>query len=299
MTEWTPTRRNMIKLAASAGAITGAFATTGRIAHADNHAATPLNGTVTIHKLGAITLHSYTAPEASAMVNTHIVETANTLHVIDAQFIQSFAVEARAYADSLGKPIAGVYLSHSHPDHLLGAAQFADTSFVTSAAVRADVDKNQDMYRNRKEQLSDTTDLYLPAGTLSAGAAEWDGVNVIITEVNDAEAAVTLTFAFPDAGLVIAQDLLYASAHAFPLGNAENWITALRSIAATDGLKVIGAGHGLPASPGAIDDAIAYLSFQQQTFAASADAETAINALSAAYPNYGGKDLLNFVNFRY
>lgn len=299
MSELSLNRRSMIKLAASAGAISGAFASTGRIALADDSAVTPLSGTVTIHKLGPITLHSYTAPEASAMVNTHIVETANALHVIDAQFLQGFASEARGYADSLGKPIANVYLSHSHPDHLLGAAQFSDVDFVTSAAVRADVDKNQGMYQRRKEQLGDTTELYLPTGSLEVGVGDWDGVEVLISEVNDAEAAVTLTFGFPEAGLVIAQDLLYANAHAFPLGNAENWIAALQSIAATDGLKVVGAGHGLPASPGAIDDAIGYLSFQQETLADSADAKTAIDALSKAYPNYGGRDLLSFVNFRY
>ncbi|MEM6904308.1 MAG: hypothetical protein AAF568_00290, partial [Pseudomonadota bacterium] len=108
-----------------------------------------------------------------------------------------------------------------------------------------------------------------------------------------------LTFHFPEAGLMIAQDLLYANAHAFPLGNTPNWIAALEGIRDTDGLKVIGAGHGLPASPGAVDDAISYLRFQNEVIASSADAETAIAAITEAYPGYGGMDLLSFVNFRF
>ncbi|MEM6391081.1 MAG: hypothetical protein AAF825_14665, partial [Pseudomonadota bacterium] len=76
-------------------------------------------------------------------------------------------------------------------------------------------------------------------------------------------------------------------------------IAALEGIRDTEGLKVIGAGHGLPASPGAVDDAIAYLNFQNDVISNSADAETAIATLSEAYPGYGGVDLLGFVNFRF
>ncbi len=289
----------MIKMAAGVGAISTAFATTGRVAQAASHSVTPAAGMVTVHKLGAVTLHSYTASEASAMVNTHIVETANELHVIDAQFVQVFAAEARAYADSLGKPIAQLYLSHSHPDHILGASQFADVPFMTTDAVLADAKGSGDMYAGRKEQLGDTTEHYMPSGGLATGSATWDGVAVEIAEIKDAEAANTLTFHFPEAGLIIAQDLLYASAHAFPLGNTPNWIAALESIRTTESLKVIGAGHGLPASPGAVDDAISYLNFQNEVISNSADADTAIAALSEAYPGYGGLDLLSFINFRF
>ena len=295
----TINRRTMIQLAASAGAIGATFAGKGHIAQAASHATTPHQGMITIHKLGPITLHSYTAPEASALVNTHIVETDTALYIIDAQFLQNFAAEVRAYADSLGKPIAQLYLSHAHPDHLLGAAQFSDVPFVTSDAVRADADTNQEMYAGRKAQFGDTTELYLPTGGLTLGAQSWGTTDVVISEVLDAEAAATLTFTIPEAGLVIAQDLLYANAHAFPLGNAPNWIAALEDIAATDGVQVLGAGHGLPASPGAIDDAIAYLRFQQDVLNDSTDADAAIAALSEAYPNYGGKALLGFAAYRF
>jgi len=171
--------------------------------------------------------------------------------------------------------------------------------FVTSAGVLSDAEGSAGMYSGRKEQFGDTTELYLPAGSLAPGAMQWDGVDVTVAEVIDAEAAHTLTFHIPEAGLMIAQDLLYANAHAFPLANSPNWISALEDIRATEGLKVIGAGHGLPAAPGAVDNAISYLTFQNEVIASSADAETAIAALSEKYPGYGGKDLLKFVNYRF
>lgn len=299
MTQPNISRRNMIRLAAGFGAISTTFATTGLVARAASHAGAPMQGSVTIHKLGPVTLHSYMAPEASALVTTHIIETPNALHIIDAQFLQVFGAEARAYADSLGKPIAQLYLSHAHPDHILGAAQFADVPFVTSDAVRKDAEANADMFAGRKAQFDDTTELYLPDGGLGLGQTDWDGVEVRIAEVKDAEAPVTLTFHIPEAGLVIAQDLLYADAHAFPLGNTENWKAGLRAIGALEGLKVIGAGHGLPAAPGALDDAVAYLEFREEVIAASAGAEAAVAALSEAYPNYGAELILSFVGYRY
>lgn len=292
-------RREMIRLAAGVGAISASFATTGQIAHADSLSTTPMKGMITVHKLGPVTLHSYTAPDASAMVNTQIVETANALHIVDAQFLQGFASEARAYADSLGKPISQLYLSHSHPDHILGAAQFADVPFVTSAGVHADVVGSAGMYAGRKQQFGDTTELHMPEGSLMPGAMRWDGVDVTVAEVTDAEAAHTLTFHIPEAGLMIAQDLLYANAHAFPLGNSANWIAALEDIRAMEGLKVIAAGHGLPATPGAVDDALSYLKFQNDIISSSDDAETAIASITKKYPGYGARDFLKFVNYRF
>ena len=292
-------RRELIRLALGAGVVTTAFAGSGRIALAEKTMPSATKGLVTVHKLGPVTLHTYMAPEASALVTTHIVETPNELHVVDAQFLQEFASEARAYADGLGKPIRRVYLSHYHPDHILGGSQFADVEFVTSDAVRADVDANAKMYASRKEKFKDTTPFRSPQGGLSAGSDTWDGVGVEIAEVKDCEASNALTFHFPEAGLMIVQDLMYANAHAFPLGKHENWIAALGKIRGADGLKVIGAGHGLPTTAGAIDDAIAYLQFQAATVGESKDAATAIAALKKQYPGYGGAALLNFVNFLY
>lgn len=294
-------RRDLARLAVGAGVVTAAFATTGRVARADAHATTPARGIVTTHRLGAVTLHNYVAPEASSWVNTHVIETANELHVIDTQMIQGFAAEARAFVDSLGKPIRRVYLSHAHHDHLFGATQFADADFVTSDAVLEEANGFLDSggYAQRKSRLGDTTAVRMPDGGLATGTTTWDGVEIVISEVTDCEAKSALLFHVPEAGLMIAQDLLYASVHAFPTGNHPNWIAALRTLGATEGLRVVGAGHGLPAAPGAIDDAIAYLTFREEVIGASADADSAIAAIDAAYPAYGAKTLLSFVRLRF
>lgn len=293
-------RRTLLKLAAGAGVISTAFATTGRIAAASTAPTSgPMQGMVSTYDLGAVKLHTYMAPDKSASVTTHIVETQNALHLIDTQFLQVFAAEVRAYADSLGKPIAGVYLSHAHPDHILGAPQFMDAPFQTTADVAADCQDNIGMFTHRKEQFGDHTELRLPQGTLAIGATQWDGVDVIIGQVDGCEAPHTLTFHFPQVGLMIVQDLMYNNAHAFPLANRTAWIAALEEIRATDGLRVIGCGHGLPATVGAVTDAIAYLTLQQTVLTTETTAEAAIAALKSAYPQYGAEMILDFVAMAY
>ncbi|MEM7696585.1 MAG: hypothetical protein AAF318_19235 [Pseudomonadota bacterium] len=195
------------------------------------------------------------------MVNTHIVETESGHHMIDAQFLRALGAEVRAFAGSLGKPIRQRDLFHADPDHLLGASQFADVPFITSDDVLADAQQSEEMYRGRKAQFSDETPLVLPAGGFALGTQDWDGVSVMVDQVADAEASHTLTVHILEAGLAIVQNLLDANAHALPLGKAGNWIAALKDVAALEGLRVLGAGHGLPAAPGAVEDAIASLTF--------------------------------------
>ncbi len=292
-------RRGMIKAAVGVGAISTVFATTGQIAQAGSHSATPKEGLISIHKLGPVTLHTYTSPEYSGMVNSHIIETANELHLVDTQFVQALAIEFKAYAESLGKPIKRIYLSHSHPDHLFGAVQFPGVEFVTSDEVLAEANTALDVYAARKEALSDTTEVVLPTGGLTLGTTTWDGVEVQIGQVLDAEAAAELTIHIPEAGLYVAQDLIYANAHTFPINNSANWLAALEDMQQLEGIKVFGSGHGLPGAPGLIDDAIAYLNFQNQAIADNTDGASASAAILKKYPGYGARDVLSFLDYRY
>ena len=292
-------RRSMIKAAVSLGAISTSFATMGHVAKAGTHKATPKEGMLSIHKLGPITLHTYTSPEYSGMVNSHVIETDNGLHLIDTQFMPALASEFKAYVDSLGKPISKIYLSHSHPDHLFGAVQFPGVEFITSDEVLAEANTAGDTYKARKKAIKDSSKVVLPVGGLKTGTEMWDGIEVQIGQVLDAESAAELTFHIPEAGLYVAQDLLYANAHTFPINNSENWLAALESMQKLEGIKVFGSGHGLPGAPGVIDDAIAYLKFQNQAIADNSDGDSATAEILAKYPSYGAKDVLSFIGYRY
>jgi glyoxylase-like metal-dependent hydrolase (beta-lactamase superfamily II) len=81
-------------------------------------------GSINITSDRALRIHTYTAPDDGWGVNSHIIELATQTIVIDAQYTLVYGRDVADYADALGKPISRLYVTHYHPDHLLGAAAF-------------------------------------------------------------------------------------------------------------------------------------------------------------------------------
>jgi glyoxylase-like metal-dependent hydrolase (beta-lactamase superfamily II) len=65
-------------------------------------------------------------------VNAFIVELPRAVVVVDATLALSSAQELRRKAESFGKPIAAVLLTHGHPDHYTGLVAFPDVPRVAS-----------------------------------------------------------------------------------------------------------------------------------------------------------------------
>src|SRR6202789_2919878 len=89
-------------------------------------------GSITVTEREDLKVHTYSAPEDGWAVNTHIIELVDQLVVIDAQYTLVFANEVVAYAATLNKPISRLYVTHYHPDRLLGAAAFPAPIFGLS-----------------------------------------------------------------------------------------------------------------------------------------------------------------------
>src|SRR5215469_2562540 len=81
-------------------------------------------GSWTITRNTRIPIHTFVAPEEGWLVTSHIIEFPSELFVVDAQYSLSLAREVVRYAASLKKPVTRLYVTHYHPDHLLGAAAF-------------------------------------------------------------------------------------------------------------------------------------------------------------------------------
>jgi len=65
-------------------------------------------------------IHTYTSKEQMLQVNAFIVEGENELVIVDTTLTMSDSKALKAKADSLNKPIAGILLTHGHPDHIAG-----------------------------------------------------------------------------------------------------------------------------------------------------------------------------------
>jgi glyoxylase-like metal-dependent hydrolase (beta-lactamase superfamily II) len=262
-------------------------------------------GAVSILKKGGLTLHTYVAPEASALVTTHIIETANSLVVVDTQFLQTFSKEARAYIDSLGKKIERVILSHQHPDHWFGANNFADVPFVSTAAaaaaIKADIEAG--VVQQRAAQLGEAevpATPRAPEGSVVEGQETIDGVQFGYKIYKNAEAPEQLVIELPQARALIVQDLVFNNTYFFPVADLPGWVTVLETLRGQKAdFDTLLCGHGLPTSLGEVDAAIEHVKFMQETFATAKTAEEATAAIVAKYPTYGAAVVLTFIPLVY
>lgn len=248
-----------------------------------------LNGTVLITLAGPVRIHTYVAPADSVLVTSHIIETENSLVLVDTQFAEPYANEVKSYIEATGKPLDRVYLSHQHQDHWSGG-QLYDVPFITTDAIAAGVE----------EEIAAGDGGFgtpvAPEGGVTAGTETIDGVTFEFDIINDAEAPEHLLIKLPEAGAIIVQDLAYSDAHAFPLGNNENWITVLDSLRplAEDGYSLMLNGHGLPSGFGQIDQSIEYLNVLSETLASASSGDDVVAALVERYPSYDGAFILSF-----
>jgi glyoxylase-like metal-dependent hydrolase (beta-lactamase superfamily II) len=75
-------------------------------------------------------IHVHRSGEAGIFANAYIVEGQSGLVVIDGTLTVSESGRLRKTAESLGKPILGILITHAHPDHVAGISRLADSETV-------------------------------------------------------------------------------------------------------------------------------------------------------------------------
>src|SRR5215468_4860170 len=179
-----------------------------------------MRATVTRTVAGAVTVHTYTAPERGWRVNSHLVELPSQLILVDAQLTTVYAREVRSIADGIGKPISRLYISHAHPDHFVGASVFDAPTFAL-ATQRELINKSGDV---RIERAYQNTPGHDDAGNVRArsvdavvepGVEEIDGVTFDFLAPVDAETTEQLAIGLPGQRILLAQDVIYHDVHLF------------------------------------------------------------------------------------
>ena len=96
------------------------------------------------------TIHRFT--DDAVPVNAYLVETADAVVAVDGTLTVQGGRGLRARLDRLGKPLAGVLMTHSHPDHYGGLVELlagADAPVFATAGVAAVIERDDPV----KEQI--------------------------------------------------------------------------------------------------------------------------------------------------
>lgn len=212
-----------------------------------------------------VKIHTYMSPYEVFADSTHIIETDNNLVLIDSQYLKDYAKEFRAIGDSLHKPIAGVIISHGHPDHVFGLdAAFKDVPvYALPGVINSLTQRREYMIKENKKTLGDkiADDVLIPQYPLNLGEIRVDGLLYKYSKYTNAESDETLVIELPELGVFIPQDLVSSGVHLWLTKDIKHWINILKELPK---YPLILGGHGLPVGPEAYDFLIEYLTYAQQ-----------------------------------
>src|SRR5215469_9666971 len=254
-----------------------------------------MNRKIHITEESGLRVHTYTAPDDGWAVNTHFVELRTQLIAIDAQYMIPYAKEALAYTATLGKPITRLYVTHYHPDHLLGAAAFG-LPIHALPEVKAKIDAVGDRVASEEhEKFPDAipSQAEKPSILVTPGAQTIDDIRFEFLHLQHAETEHALMIGFSGQGILITQDLVYNGVHVFISERAfDSWADSLRQYKAQAYEKIL-PGHGAPGGKELFDRMQNYLSTALEMLAEASDGDDLKARLIEAFPNFGGRTLLD------
>ncbi|HWL03391.1 MAG TPA: MBL fold metallo-hydrolase [Xanthobacteraceae bacterium] len=254
-------------------------------------------GQITTRDYRGVTIHTYKSPEEELYVTSQIVETDNGLVVFDAVFHIKHAEDLADYIAGLGKPVNRIGLSHIHPDHWSGLSvlhqRFPQAPIYALPEIISYTRENgQKILDARNEAFGNIVAKTPTDHDLAMGAETIGGVRFEFERQPDGEIDWQTIVRLPDAGVVMAFDLVFpAEHHLFTVANHfDHWIEILQALKgdAAKGYDILMVGHGSPVSFDVIDSNIAYLHRTQEIHAANSNAESYAEALKGAYPSYYG-----------
>jgi len=243
-----------------------------------------------------LTIHCVQSPIEGELVNAQIIETDNSLVLIDTLQLVPYANELREYITSLGKPLKKIIITHVHPDHWFGAASFKEYPIYALPEVIEKINYLADYLLNFHRSLhGDQASALIPAEKvtpseiLEEGVLEIDGLKLNLIRILKTESPSNLLVEIPDYKILLAQDLIYNKAYSY-FGEVEDdgidlWIAELRRIGEKNYTTIV-PGHGDPTDGSIVPVMIEYLTFVKGLLLQGLTDDALINAIKSQYPDY-------------
>jgi glyoxylase-like metal-dependent hydrolase (beta-lactamase superfamily II) len=257
------------------------------------------NANVKIVQAGTIKVHTYVNPQL-VQISSHIIELKDSLLIIDAQLTYTFTNEVVAYAKSLSKPVAGVIITHAHPDHILGAFAYKDYPVYALAETIKTIKDNGEGFRQvflkNFGEKDAAPQVLVPEKEMAAGNMFIDGIKFVIKKITENEDDVSAAIEIPSVRFFFSGDLLYNRVHLFPgFNHLADWKIKLEGLKKNLENKIIFPGHGYACKANVVNENIEYLN---KAIATATQLNMDVSGYKAemikAYPDYGAAILMDF-----
>jgi glyoxylase-like metal-dependent hydrolase (beta-lactamase superfamily II) len=213
------------------------------------------------------TIHTHTTDEAGFAVNSYLVESREAVLAVDAPFLLSDARNFRAQLDAIGKPLAGVLITHAHPDHVNGIATLVAGLGEVPILATAGVDRvHREIDGPKRAQWTPVYGDNYPAEPMFANRLvadgeriELGGVALTVRDLGPGESPSASAWILGPR--VFIGDLAYSDVHPYLLEpDAPAWLAQLdRARALFQGEVTLLPGHGLPGGLELLDRQQIYL----------------------------------------
>lgn len=217
----------------------------------------------------ALSIQVFTSSEDSFNVNSYLLETRNSVILIDTQLTTMEAMKLKEELKKTGKPLAAIFITHPHPDHYNNIGIFLTLNpnvpvYATAATIKAiqDGDPEQRRYWGRFYPGRYPTKLVLPTMMVKAGdSLVIDKLMIQIEEIDGGESQNQMLIYLPNSKDLFVGDLVYSGIHAnIREGHSKVWLANLQSVAGKfpDVARVY-PGHGRHGSLSLLTDQAKYL----------------------------------------
>ena len=280
-------RRNF-GLLAGLGSVSAAAAVNGFISPAQAQTISAQRSTLMSIGNKAGTSHTFVTHN-DGRVTIHLLDAPSGLIIVDSGDAGEYSEEVLAMANSLGKDIAGVIVSHDHPDHTGGLNSYKGLPIFTSQGILDNIKNGPFKKPENVDEIQ----------ALDGDEMSMAGLTLKIHNYKNAEAKEQIVIEVPEMSTAIVQDLVYNNCYMFPGMDRTNWIAILEELNTKLDAENILVGHGYPSSQGELTAAVDYLNEYQRLISESADADDLVAKYQARYPNLMGEGLLGLQKFAF
>jgi glyoxylase-like metal-dependent hydrolase (beta-lactamase superfamily II) len=218
-------------------------------------------------------------------VNSFLIHGPDGIVVIDGMLTISDARLVRRAIGESGRPLAGVVITHPHPDHYAGAAEILgehDLPIVATTAVDHVIRRDDDLKNTIVGPMMGDewpTRRQFPNQTVAADSSvRLGGIEIAVAELGPGESEVDTIWRLDETTL-FAGDVVYNGMHAYLAdGHWREWLALLSRL--EDGLSndaVLHVGHGDPGTKAMLADQRRYIDSFVDSIGSNADAVAAGN----------------------
>jgi glyoxylase-like metal-dependent hydrolase (beta-lactamase superfamily II) len=233
-----------------------------------------------------------------------LIETKQSLILIDCQFLVSETTVLLEKITGLHKPLEAIFITHPHPDHFNGAgiiaktfpdARIIATKKTTEGILRCDGPKREYWTPIYKRDYPPSTKY--PTERLESGdTVEVAGIKFALEDIGAGECENLSTIFLPEEQILFSSDLIYNQVHPWLAeGRSIAWLAqAATALAKYKRVTLVFPGHGNETTPTGFNAIMIYICKFHQLIREHAVDDDVIKLMKAEFALYSLENLLAF-----